>query len=155
MQFILLAYMVRCDHVDKEQFYKTRRARRHHEEDTIKALPRFPWIYLEVLCAPTLPASFKCALASNVCNWDSSLEICLQATGAASCICHIDLEMSCEWALGKDWWGRRIYDGNRKGQFLRFKPSNETTLAAGETHSLILEDHHTLLKPLLLCLFSM
>lgn len=72
MQFILLAYMVRCDHVDKEQFYKIRRARRHHEVDTSKALPRSPWIYLEVLCAPTLPASFQCALASNACNWGSS-----------------------------------------------------------------------------------
>lgn len=69
MQFILLAYVVRCDRVDKEQFYKAWRARRHREVDTIKALPRSPGIYLEALCALTLYPSFKCALASNACNW--------------------------------------------------------------------------------------
>lgn len=83
--------MVRCDHVDKEQFYK-------HQESLLQAY-----------------------FASNACNWDSSREVGLQATGATSSICHLEVEVSQEFTLGNDRWGRGMCEGSRKAQSLHFK----------------------------------
>lgn len=106
----------------RQQFYKEHfcRAIRNHTVDIIKVLPRSPWIPLQVLCAPTLSHSFKCAYVSNACNWDSSLEACLEAPGAASFICHLELEVSWEWTLDNDWWERGVCEGNKKVQSLHF-----------------------------------
>lgn len=127
MQFILLAYMVRCDRVEQRTVLQNQESQKTSWGGYYQSSAQIPLdLFRGSVCTNPTP--------SNACNWGSSLEICLQATGAASCISHVDLEVSCEWALGKDWWGERMYDGNMKGQSLHFKPSNETTLAAGETH---------------------
>lgn len=67
--------------------------------------------------APNLPPSF------NACNWDSSLEVCLQAAGAASSVCLLELGVLWEWNLGNDWRGRGMCEGNRKAQSIHLKSS--------------------------------
>lgn len=114
IHFILLACMVRCDHIDKVQFHKDKESQKTPWGGHSQSPAQSP---LELFTGSV------CTHLATHFRWGSSLERWLQATGTGPSICHLELEVSWEWTLPNDWRGRErgMCARSKKAQCLHFK----------------------------------